>query len=92
MSKFFVEKLEEYQRLHEPGNPQQRLDVVLKIGKAYHAPNPICRAKDCFRNVVMVLNRKKSKTESEEVGFCQIHGDLCLHEFPLVYSRLKVNG
>jgi hypothetical protein len=86
MSKFVMEKLAEYVRLHEPGNPQQRLDVVLKLGKAYHAPGPLCRARDCFRNVAKVLNWKKSKTETEQVGLCEKHAALCLREFPLSYS------
>jgi hypothetical protein len=86
LSHFFVEKMEEYHRLHEPGNPQQRLDVILKTGKAYYAPGPVCRARDCFRNVAKVLNWKKSKTETEQVGLCEKHAELCLREFPLSYS------
>jgi hypothetical protein len=31
------ELLTEYVRLHEPGNPQQRLDTIFRIGHAYRA-------------------------------------------------------
>lgn len=38
LSKKFLEDLEKYVRLHEPGNPQQTLDYITKTGKAYRAP------------------------------------------------------
>ena len=55
------EFLEQYVRLHEPGNPQQRLDTIIKLGKKYVAPK-ICEFKDCYRNAVAVatfLNHNK---------------------------------
>jgi hypothetical protein len=70
ISNIIAEYLEQYVRLHEPGNPQQRLDTILKLGKAYHAPSPVCGFKDCMRDVVAVgvyLPRK------EEYGLCQKH-------------------
>lgn len=42
LSKFIVEKIEEYVRLHEPGNPQQRLDTIAKLGKPYRADAQQC--------------------------------------------------
>jgi len=38
LSKFFIEKIEEYYRLHEKGNPQQLLSHLFKNGKPYIAP------------------------------------------------------
>jgi hypothetical protein len=70
VSRFVMDKFEEYYRLHEPGNPQQRLDIILKLGKAYHAPKPICGFKDCLRDVagvgVFLQNGK-------EYGLCTRH-------------------
>jgi hypothetical protein len=37
LSKFITEKILEYYRTHEPGNPQQRLDTIAKIGHAFRA-------------------------------------------------------
>jgi tRNA-dihydrouridine synthase len=83
------ELVEGYVRLHEPGNPQQRLDVVLKTGKAYHAPSPICQVRDCMRNIDKVLAYRPSrKSEYKEVGMCAKHASWYLHEFPLAYSVL----
>jgi len=39
LSKFIVEKIEEYYRLHEKGNPQQTLTHLFKNGKPYRAPS-----------------------------------------------------
>lgn len=36
-SKHIRDFVEEYVMLHEPGNPQQRFDVLAKLGKAYRA-------------------------------------------------------
>jgi len=38
LSQWFLEQLEQYVNLHSPGNPQQRLDVIVKSGKPYTAP------------------------------------------------------
>ena len=54
LSKWLREEIESYVRLHEPGNPQQRLDIIMKLGKAYHAPSKICGFKDCLRDAVAV--------------------------------------
>jgi len=35
LSKFILEKIEEYYRLHEAGNPQQTLTYIFKNGKPY---------------------------------------------------------
>jgi len=70
MSNWFGENVESYCRLHEPGNPQQRLDTILKLGKAYHAPSPVCGFKDCLRDVVAVglyIPRR------EQYGLCAKH-------------------
>jgi len=53
-SSWVLENAESYVRLHEPGNPQQRLDTILRLGKAYHAPSRICGFKDCLRDSVAV--------------------------------------
>lgn len=37
LSDLFFQFCEQYVRLHEPGNPQQRLDTIAKLGKAYRA-------------------------------------------------------
>jgi len=39
LSNFFIERLEEYVRLHEAGNPQQTLTHLFKNGKPYRAPS-----------------------------------------------------
>lgn len=88
LSKFLVEKAEEYHRLHDPGNPQQLLPVILKLGKAYIAPGPLCEVRDCFRKVAMPL-LKTLKTEKIVVGMCDLHGKMYLRELPLVYSVLR---
>lgn len=53
-SQWVRDNAESYVRLHEPGNPQQRLDMILRLGKAYHAPSRICGFKDCLRDSVAV--------------------------------------
>jgi len=47
------EQVESYVRLHEPGNPQQRLDTIIRLGKKYVAPK-VCMVKDCMRDAVAV--------------------------------------
>ncbi len=69
-SSWVLENAESYVRLHEPGNPQQRLDTIIKLGKAYHAPSKICGYKDCLRNAVAVGFYIPKK---EEYGLCQKH-------------------
>jgi hypothetical protein len=44
ISKFIIKQLEDYYRLHEPGNPQQLLDRYENGKKAYVAADP------CFFN------------------------------------------
>jgi len=45
-SKWVFEQALPYVRLHEPGNPQQRLDVLSKLGKPYKAKSCLeCGAK-----------------------------------------------
>lgn len=49
MTEIVVELIESYVRLHEPGNPQQRLDVIVRDGKAYHADQcTVCGGKPVF--------------------------------------------
>jgi hypothetical protein len=73
ISNFLFEQLESYYRLHEPGNPQQRLDTILKIGKAYHAPGRICGFKDCMRDAIGVA---LYIPRNEEYGYCSVHSKL----------------
>lgn len=70
LSKFFIEQAETYYRLHEPGNPQQRLDTIIRLGKAYHAPMRICGYKDCMRDSVAVALFVPNQTE---YALCQLH-------------------
>jgi hypothetical protein len=45
LSQFLLAAIEEYYRLHEPGNPQQRLDTIVELGHAYRVNNcSICGA------------------------------------------------
>jgi hypothetical protein len=69
-SQWVRDQTESYVRLHEPGNPQQRIDIILKIGKAYHAPSKICGFKDCMRDAIgaaIFLPR------NETYGYCHKH-------------------
>ena len=72
LSEFMIDKFEEYYRLHAPGNPQQRLDTIMKLGKAYHAPKPICGVRDCFRDVIGVGIYLPT---GKEYGLCKPHFD-----------------
>jgi len=69
-SSWVLDYAQDYVRLHEPGNPQQRLDTILKIGKAYHSPSKICGFKDCMRDAVGVAFYVP---RNEEYGYCSIH-------------------
>ena len=69
-SQKLVEYITDYVTLHEPGNPQQHLDTILKIGKAYHSPSKICGFKDCMRDAVGVAFYVP---RNEEYGYCSIH-------------------
>ena len=89
-SQWVRDQTESYVRLHEPGNPQQRLDTILKIGKAYHAPGKICEVRDCCRDVTMILLWHDFKTkENREVGMCRKHGLMYSREFPDIWKVLK---
>jgi hypothetical protein len=69
-SQWVRDQTESYVRLHEPGNPQQRIDTILKIGKAYHAPGKICGFKDCMRDAIGVA---LFLPRNEEYGYCSKH-------------------
>lgn len=69
-SAWVLDNAESYVVLHEAGNPQQRIDTVLKIGKAYHAPGRICGFKDCMRDAVGVA---LYIPRGEEYGYCSVH-------------------
>jgi hypothetical protein len=51
MSQLIREFLEQYVQLHEPGNPQQRLDTIVRLGKKYVSPK-VCGFKNCMRDAV----------------------------------------
>ena len=61
VSKHLREHIANYVRLHEPGNPQQRLDTIVKIGSCYRVNG--CSVPTCgeageyvvFKNGVRVL-------------------------------------
>ena len=61
------EQVESYVRLHEPGNPQQRLDTVIRLGKKYVAPK-VCGFKDCLRDAVAI-----GVYQGEEYALCKNH-------------------
>ena len=69
-SSWVLENAESYVRLHEPGNPQQRLDTILRLGKAYHAPSRVCGFKDCLRDAVAVGVFIQN---GKEYGLCKKH-------------------
>jgi len=69
-SRWVRDNAESYVRLHEPGNPQQRLDTILRLGKAYHAPSRICGFKDCMRDSVTVGVFVQN---GKEYGLCKKH-------------------
>lgn len=69
-SQWVRDNAESYVRLHEPGNPQQRLDTILRLGKAYHAPSRICGFKDCLRDSVTVGVFVQN---GKEYGLCHKH-------------------
>ncbi len=70
LSNFLIEQLQSYYRLHEPGNPQQRLDTIMRLGKAYHAPSRICGFKDCLRDSIAVGIFIQN---GKEYGLCKKH-------------------
>jgi len=69
-SDFVFEHVASYVRLHEPGNPQQRLDTIIRLGKSYHAPTKICGFKDCKRVAVAV---GLFKPNQKEYALCSRH-------------------
>jgi len=69
LSRFLVDKLEEYVELHAPGNPQQRIDTIIQIGKAYHAPL-VCAIKNCLRNAKF---QGIYKVNGKTYPLCEIH-------------------
>ena len=53
LSEWFRTTLTEYIRLHEPGNPQQRLDTIMDLGKPYNANKcNMCDSKPAWRGFV----------------------------------------
>lgn len=50
LSQFLISELERYNRLHERGNPQQRIDVIAERGEAYRAPL-VCENQNCRAEV-----------------------------------------
>jgi hypothetical protein len=55
LSEYLLNCLSGYVKLHEPGNPQQRLDTIIKIGKAYRAGCCV----DCGRPAEMQVFKEK---------------------------------
>ena len=50
ISEWFRKTLTEYVKLHEPGNPQQRLDTIMDLGKPYNAHKcNMCDARPAFQ-------------------------------------------
>jgi len=65
LSAWIRRQTEEYVRLHEPGNPQQRIDTIMKLGKAYRAV-PLC---SCGRKG----SRRVVTTRNATVYCCSLH-------------------
>lgn len=65
LSKWVRQNAISYVRLHEPGNPQQRIDVILKNGQAYKAL-PLC-------SCGALATRKVHLTSNESVFCCSRH-------------------
>lgn len=61
---WFWNQVETYVRLHEPGNPQQQLDLILERGKPYRAEGCVECGKKSF-----VLACKQGKS----VQLCKVH-------------------
>lgn len=74
LSRWFLEQLETYVRLHEPGNPQQTITQYADEGKPYVAPKK-CQFHYCNRPAVTVVVNKKS---GREYAVCSFHRDACL--------------
>lgn len=52
VSEWIREQAEPYVRLHEPGNPQQTLPTIMKLGKAYRADScAVCGGKPAYRAI-----------------------------------------
>lgn len=63
-SKWVSDLATDYVRLHEPGNPQQRIDTITKIGKAFKAETcQLCDAKPAFYG----------QQKGMWLGFCHFH-------------------
>jgi hypothetical protein len=67
ISQLFREFVEQYVQLHEPGNPQQRLDTIVRLGKKYVSPK-LCGFKNCMRDAVAVGTYK-----SQVYPLCENH-------------------
>ena len=65
LSAWFRRQAEEYVRLHEPGNPQQRIDTIIKLGKAYRAV-PLC---ECG----VKATRRVVTTRNATLYCCSLH-------------------
>jgi len=70
---------EEYVRLHEPGNPQQRIDVIAELGKPYRANACFeCGAKPKFKmiysekEVVLLCGECFDKLKKRAIGWIKL--------------------
>jgi len=61
-----LQLIEEYVKQHDPGNPQQRLDVISNIGKPYMAST----CQDCGRSPVFEGLKK-----GVWLKYCGLHWD-----------------
>lgn len=65
LSAWILDNAVSYVRLHEPGNPQQRIDIILKNGQAYRAV-PLC-------GCGALATREVHLTSNESVFCCSRH-------------------
>ena len=77
VSRWIQRNAVDYVRLHEPGNPQQRIDTIIKLGKAYRAV-PLC-------SCGLKATRRVVTTRNTTVYCCSLH-------MPKDVERYKVIG
>ena len=64
LSNWFLEELQRYVTVHDPGNPQQRIDTILELGKPYNANGCM----ECGKKPFVLANSGKKR-----VLLCKTH-------------------
>jgi hypothetical protein len=76
LSEWIRSQAEPYVRLHEPGNPQQRLDIILINKESYKAPK-FCGFKGCNREA---FGFGVFKSTSKKYPLCRVHFNLAQND------------